>query len=198
MFFIGKSYPLDLSKLYHTIGKSYPRPSVLKKSYPIGLVGYISPFAYQQSLCFFRQSRVWEWKQREILRAYRGLYMPPFLWYIITIFICILRGSTHYCAIIHSLMCMLSTTHCGISGVSLDGNSAYVYSGSFYVQLKVSKTSHLISVVLWAPRHDIAARCHGVYGTWQTQAVTHPVMNWARRCLTSVIAPTPMRQRHIH
>ena len=67
----------------------------------------------------------------------------------------------------------------------------------FYVQLKVSQTSHLIYVVLWAPRHDIAARFSSAYGTWQSQAVTHPVMNRARSCLTSVIEPTPMRQRRI-
>ena len=30
-----------------------------------------------------------------------------------------------------------------------------------------------------APRHDIAARCPSVYDTWQTQAVTHPIMNRA-------------------
>ena len=67
----------------------------------------------------------------------------------------------------------------------------------FYVQLKVSQTSNLIYVVLWAPRHDIAARCPSAYGTWQSQAVTHPNMNRARRCLTSVIEPTPMRERRV-
>ena len=67
----------------------------------------------------------------------------------------------------------------------------------FYVQLKVSQTSHLIYVFLWAPRHDIAARCPSVNGTLQSQAVTHPIMNRALRCLTSVIEPTPMRQRRI-
>ena len=36
-----------------------------------------------------------------------------------------------------------------------------------------------------------------VYGTRQSQAVTNPIMNRARRCLTSVIEPTPMRQRRI-
>ena len=30
-----------------------------------------------------------------------------------------------------------------------------------------------------APRHDIAARCPSVYDTWQTQPVTHPIMNRA-------------------
>ena len=29
-----------------------------------------------------------------------------------------------------------------------------------------------------------------VSSTWQSQAVTHPIMNRARRCLTSVIEPT--------
>ena len=40
----------------------------------------------------------------------------------------------------------------------------------FYVQFKVSQTSDLIYVVIWAPRHDIAARCPSVYDTWQFQA----------------------------
>ena len=31
-----------------------------------------------------------------------------------------------------------------------------------------------------------------VYSTCQSKAVTHPIMNRARRCLTSVIEPTPM------
>ena len=65
----------------------------------------------------------------------------------------------------------------------------------FCVQLKVSQTSRLIYVVLWASRH--AARCPSACGTWQSQAVTHPIINPARRCLTSVIEPTPMRQRRV-
>ena len=36
-----------------------------------------------------------------------------------------------------------------------------------------------------------------VYSTWQSQAVTHPIMNWAQRCLTSVIEPTTMSERRI-
>ena len=100
--------------------------------------------------------------------------------------------------IIHSLMCMPSTPHCGFSGVPPDGNCAYIRPlRFFYVQLKVSQTSHLIYVVLWAQRHDIAARCPSVYGIWQAQAITHPTINRARRCSTSVIEPTPMRQRRI-
>ena len=36
-----------------------------------------------------------------------------------------------------------------------------------------------------------------VYSTWQTQAVTHPIMNLARRCLTSVIEHKPLSERRI-
>ena len=48
--------------------------------------------------------------------------------------------------------------------------------------------------------HDttsLRATCPSVYSTWQSQAVTHPIMNRARRCLTSVIEPTPMSERRI-
>ena len=31
-----------------------------------------------------------------------------------------------------------------------------------------------------------------VYSTWQSQAVTHPIMNRAQRCLTSVIEHKPL------
>ena len=36
-----------------------------------------------------------------------------------------------------------------------------------------------------------------VYSTWQSQAVTHPIMNWARRCLTSVIEHKPLSECRI-
>ena len=36
-----------------------------------------------------------------------------------------------------------------------------------------------------------------VYSTWQSQAVTHPILNRVRRCLTSVIEQTPMGERRI-
>ena len=36
-----------------------------------------------------------------------------------------------------------------------------------------------------------------VYNTWQSQAVTHPIMNRARRCLTSVIEHKPLSERRI-
>ena len=37
-----------------------------------------------------------------------------------------------------------------------------------------------------------------VYGTWQSQAVNHPIMNRARRCLTSVIEQRPMSELRLH
>ena len=37
----------------------------------------------------------------------------------------------------------------------------------------------------------------GLYSTWQSQAVTHPIINRARRCLTSVIEPTLMSKRSL-
>ena len=36
-----------------------------------------------------------------------------------------------------------------------------------------------------------------VYSTWQSQAVTHPIMNRARRCLTSVIEHKPLSEHRI-
>ena len=97
--------------------------------------------------------------------------------------------------IIHSLMCMQSTPHCGFSGVSPDGNCAYVHWGSFMSNSKSVRRA--IWFTWFSERHDIAAWCPSVYGTWQSQADTHPIMNRARRCLTSVIEPTPTRQRRI-
>ena len=36
-----------------------------------------------------------------------------------------------------------------------------------------------------------------VYSTWQSQAVTHLIMNRARRCLTSVIEHKPLSEHRI-
>ena len=36
-----------------------------------------------------------------------------------------------------------------------------------------------------------------IYITWQSQAVTHPIMNRARRCLTSVIKHKPLSESRI-
>ena len=36
-----------------------------------------------------------------------------------------------------------------------------------------------------------------VYSTWQSQAVTHPIINRVRHCLTSVIKHKPLSERRI-
>ena len=36
-----------------------------------------------------------------------------------------------------------------------------------------------------------------IYSTWQSQAVTNPITNRARRCLTSVIEHKPLSERRI-
>ena len=58
----------------------------------------------------------------------------------------------------------------------------------FYVQLKGSQEPSDL-------RGSLSPT--SVYSTWQSQAVTHPIMNRARRCLTSVIEQTPMSERRI-
>ena len=99
--------------------------------------------------------------------------------------------------IIHNLMCMPSTPHCGFIRFTPDGNCAYVHWGSF------TSNSKSVRRAIWftwlSEPHDTTSlhACPNVYGTWQSQAVTHQIMNRARRCLTSVIEPTPMRQRRI-
>ena len=44
-------------------------------------------------------------------------------------------------------------------------------------------------------RGSLSPTC--VYSTLQSQAVTHPIMNRARRCLTSVIKHKPLSERCI-
>ena len=84
---------------------------------------------------------------------------------------------------------MPSTPHCGFFGVSPDGNCAYVHWGSF------TSNSKSVRRAIWftwvSEPHD------SVYGTWQSQAVTHPIMNRARRRLTSVIEHKPLSERRI-
>ena len=84
-------------------------------------------------------------------------------------------------------MCQV-LTHCGFSGVSPDGNCATSIEVIFRPTLVQSdEPSDLRG--LPSPK--------SVYSTWQSQAVNHPIMNRARRCLTSVIEPTPMSERRI-
>ena len=82
-------------------------------------------------------------------------------------------------------MCQV-LTHCGFSGVSTDGNCAYVHWGSF------TSNSRSVRRAIWFTWFS-----RSVYNTWQSQAVTHPIMNRARRCLTSVIEPITMSERRI-
>ena len=44
---------------------------------------------------------------------------------------------------------------------------------------------------------DLRGCLSPIYSTWQSQAVTHPIMNRARRCLTSVIEHKPLSERRI-
>ena len=91
--------------------------------------------------------------------------------------------------IIHGLIYVPSTPYCGFFGVSPDGNCAYVHWGSFTSNSKSVRRA--IWFTWFSEPHD------SVYGTWQSQAVTHPLMNWARRRLTSVIEQISMSERRI-
>ena len=94
-------------------------------------------------------------------------------------------------------MCQVGLlTHCGFSGVSPDGNCAYVHWGSF------TSNSRSVRWAIWFTWFSEPHKCiQHLEALWRTflipQAVTHPIMNWARRCLTSVIEPTSMSWRRI-
>ena len=90
--------------------------------------------------------------------------------------------------IIHGLIYVPSTPYCGFFGVSPDGNCAYVHWGSFTSNKSVRRA---IWFTWFSEPHD------SVYGTWQSQVVTHPLMNQARRRLTSVIEQISMSERRI-
>ena len=91
--------------------------------------------------------------------------------------------------IIHGLKYVPSTPYCGFFGVSPDRNCAYVHWGSFTSNSKSVRRA--IWFTWFSEPHD------SVYGTWQSQAVTHPLMNRARRRLTSVIEQISMSERRI-
>ena len=88
--------------------------------------------------------------------------------------------------IIHGL---IYVPYCGFFGVSPDGHCAYVHWGSFTSNSKSVRRA--IWFTWFSEPHD------SVYGTWQSQAVTHPLMNRARRRLTSVIEQISMSERRI-
>ena len=90
--------------------------------------------------------------------------------------------------IIHGLIYVPSTPYCAFSWVSPDGSCAYVHWGYFTSKSKsVRQPSEL--------RGSLSPT--SVYCTWQSQSVTHPIMNRARRCLTSVMEQRPMSKRRI-
>ena len=91
--------------------------------------------------------------------------------------------------IIHGLIYVPSTSYCGFFGVSPDGNCTYVHWGSFTSNSKSVRRA--IWFTWFSEPHD------SVYGTWQSQALTHPLMKRARRCLTSVIEQISMSERRI-
>ena len=94
--------------------------------------------------------------------------------------------------IIHGLIYVPSTPHCGFFGDSPDGNFAYDHRGSFTSNWKSVRQA--IWFTWLSEPHDTPSlhSCPSVYSTWLSQAVTHLIINRARRCLTSVIEPTPM------
>ena len=89
--------------------------------------------------------------------------------------------------IIHGLIYVPSTPYCGFLGVSPDGNC--VHWGSFTSNSKSVRRA--IWFTWFSEPHD------SVYGTWQSQAVIHPLMNQARLRLTSVIEQISMSERRI-
>ena len=91
--------------------------------------------------------------------------------------------------IIHGLIYVPSTPYCGFFGVSPDGNCAYVHWGSFTSNSKSVRRA--IWFTWFSEPHD------SVYSTWQSQVVTHPLMNRARRRLTLVIEQISMSERRI-
>ena len=74
-------------------------------------------------------------------------------------------------------------------GMETDGNCAYVHWGYFTSNSKSVRRA--IWFTWFSEPHD------SVYGTWQSQAVTHPRMNRARRPLTQVIEQISMSERRI-
>ena len=94
------------------------------------------------------------------------------------------------------LMCQV-LTHCGFSGVSPDGNCAYVHWGSF------TPNSRSVRRAIWftwfSESHDTTPlhACPSVYSTCPRRSPIQLYIDRARRCLTSVIESTPMSYRHI-
>ena len=90
--------------------------------------------------------------------------------------------------IIHGLIYVPSTPYCGFLGSR---------------RMETAPTSIEVLLRPTQSQSDEPSDLRGslsptiVYGTWQSQAVTHPIMNRGRRRLTSVIEQTPMSERRI-
>ena len=91
--------------------------------------------------------------------------------------------------IFHGLIYAPSTPCCGF------------FSGSR--RMETAPTSIEVLLRSTQSQSDEPSDLHGslsptsVYSTWQSQAVTHPIMNRARRCLTSVIGHKPLPECRI-
>ena len=103
--------------------------------------------------------------------------------------ICMLRGSTHYCAIAPRVLSHHIVDFSGFRRMETPPTSIEVLLRPTLVQS--DKPSDLRGSLSPTTRHRcthvLVYTSHGV-----CQTVTHPIMDRARRCLASVIGPTPM------
>ena len=96
----------------------------------------------------------------------------------------------------YALLCYRATgaiaPHYGFSGDSPDGKSAYAHWGSF------TSSSRSVRRAIWftwfSEPHDTTS----LHACPIVQAVTHPIMNRARCCLTSVIEPMDSYRTYRH
>ena len=96
------------------------------------------------------------------------------------------------------LMCQV-LTHCGFSGVSPDGNWKLRLRPSKFFTSNSRSDRRAIWFTWFSEPYDTTSlhACPSVYSTWWSQAVTHPIIDRARRCSTSVIESAPMIYRRI-
>ena len=88
--------------------------------------------------------------------------------------------------IIHGLICVPSTPCCGFFG----GRMETAPTSKVLLRPTQSQSDEPSDL-----RGSLSPT--SVYSTWQSQAVTHPIMNRARRCLTSVIEHKLLSERRI-
>ena len=124
----------------------------------------------------------------------RTLYLFVYVYYVAVRTIVLSRHGSNLTRpviindIIHSLMCMPSTPHCG-------------FSVSHRMETAPTPIEVLLRPTLGQSDEPSVLRGSlsptSVYSTWQSHAITHPIMNRARRCLTSVIEHKPLDERRI-